>query len=71
MNAPDETYSPAVLDHFRHPRNVGRLDDADGVGASGNADCGDTVTVFLRIRDERITEIRFPVSYTHLRAHET
>ena len=59
-------YSEKVMDHFRNPRNVGEIADADGVGEVGNAKCGDIMKMYLKIEDGIIT-----VSYTHLRAHET
>ena len=45
-------YSEKVMDHFRHPRNVGVIEDADGVGEVGNAKCGDIMKIYLKIRDE-------------------
>jgi len=52
-------YSDKVIDHFRNPRNVGYFEDADGVGQIGDPECGDYLFLFLRIRENRITEARF------------
>ena len=52
-------YSEKVMDHFRKPRNVGRLEDADGVGEVGNAKCGDIMTIYLKIKDDRIEDVKF------------
>ena len=47
-------YTEKVLDHFEHPRNVGALDDANGVGTVGNAKCGDIMQMFLTVNDDGI-----------------
>ena len=47
-------YSDKVMDHFQHPRNVGKIDDADGIGEVGNAKCGDIMRIFLDIDDNGI-----------------
>ena len=52
-------YSEKVMDHFRNPRNVGRIEDADGVGEVGNAKCGDIMTIYLKIKDETIEDVKF------------
>ena len=52
-------YSETVMDHFRNPRNVGRMEDADGVGEVGNAKCGDIMTIYLKIKDEIIEDVKF------------
>ena len=44
-------YSEKVLDHFQHPRNVGEIPDADGVGLVGNAKCGDIMQMFIKVND--------------------
>ncbi len=49
-------YSEKVLDHFQHPRNVGEIPDASGVGTVGNAKCGDIMQMFLKINDDEIVE---------------
>lgn len=52
-------YSDKVMDHFRNPRNMGRISDADGVGRVGNPVCGDVMEMFIRVRGSRISGIRF------------
>lgn len=52
-------YSDKVMDHFRHPRNVGVIEDADGVGEVGNAKCGDIMKMYLKIDDDTITDVKF------------
>ena len=52
-------YSEKVMDHFRNPRNVGEIPDADAVGTAGNPVCGDLMTIFLKIKDDRIVDIKF------------
>ena len=52
-------YSKTVMDHFRNPRNVGVIEDADGVGEVGNPLCGDMMTIYLKIEDDRIADIKF------------
>ena len=52
-------YSKTVLDHFRNPRNVGVLDDPDGVGKVGNPLCGDIMTIYLKVSNEHIEDIKF------------
>ena len=52
-------YSKTVMDHFRNPRNVGVIDDADGVGEVGNPLCGDMMTIYLKIEKENIADIKF------------
>ena len=47
------------MDHFQHPRNVGKLPDADGVGEVGNAKCGDIMKIYLKIRDDVIEDVKF------------
>lgn len=56
-------YTPLVLDHFNNPRNVGRIDDYDGIGRIGDPDCGDflEVTIKLSANNERIDQIRYRV----------
>lgn len=53
------TYSLKVQDHFANPRNVGRMEDADGVGEVGNAVCGDIMKIYLKIENEIITDVKF------------
>ena len=52
-------YSEKVMDHFRNPRNVGVIEDADGVGEVGNAKCGDIMKIYLKIRDGVIEDVKF------------
>lgn len=52
-------YSKKVMDHFVNPRNVGSIDDADGVGEVGNAKCGDIMRVYLKIQDGIIEDVKF------------
>lgn len=49
-------YSEKVMDHFIHPRNVGTMDDADGIGEVGNPQCGDIMKIYLKINDDGIIE---------------
>lgn len=53
------TYSEKVRDHFANPRNVGKLDQADGVGEVGNAVCGDIMKIYLKIENDVITDVKF------------
>lgn len=55
----DVGYSEKVMDHFTNPRNVGDIPDADGVGTVGNPVCGDVMRIYLKIKDDVITEARF------------
>ena len=52
-------YSEKVMDHFTNPRNVGKMDDADGVGEVGNAKCGDIMKIYLKIENDIITDVKF------------
>ena len=53
-------YSEKVMDHFRNPRNVGQIDDADGIGEVGNAKCGDIMRMYIKVDDDQvITDIKF------------
>ncbi|MBQ7828571.1 MAG: Fe-S cluster assembly scaffold protein NifU [Clostridia bacterium] len=52
-------YSEKVMDHFRNPRNVGVIEDADGVGEVGNAKCGDIMKIYLKIENDRIADVKF------------
>ncbi len=52
-------YSPIVLDHFKSPRNVGEIPNADGVGEVGNPVCGDMMNVYIKVADNRIADIKF------------
>ena len=52
-------YSEKVMDHFRNPRNVGVIEDADGVGEVGNAKCGDIMKIYLKIDNDTISDVKF------------
>ena len=52
-------YSETVMDHYRNPRNVGVIEDADGVGEAGNAVCGDIMKIYLKIEDSTVADVRF------------
>ncbi len=52
-------YSEKVLDHFRSPRNVGEIEDADGVGSVGNPVCGDMMCIYIKVKDDKIEDIKF------------
>ena len=52
-------YSAKVMDHFRNPRNVGVIEDADGVGEVGNAKCGDIMKFYIKVDDDVVTDIKF------------
>ena len=52
-------YSEKVMDHFRNPRNVGVIENADGVGEVGNPVCGDIMKIYLKIEDDTIADVRF------------
>ena len=52
-------YSEKVMEHFRHPRNVGVIENADGIGEVGNAKCGDIMKMYLKIENDIITDVKF------------
>ena len=52
-------YSEVVMDHFMHPRNVGVIEDASGVGQVGNAKCGDIMKIYLKIENDIIVDVKF------------
>ena len=52
-------YSEKVMDHFRNPRNVGVIENADGIGEVGNAKCGDIMKIYLKIEDGIIADVKF------------
>ena len=52
-------YTETVMDHFKNPRNVGSIENADGVGEVGNAKCGDIMKIYLKIKDNVIEDVKF------------
>lgn len=52
-------YSEKVMDHFTNPRNVGKIEDADGIGEVGNAKCGDIMKIYLKIENDIIVDVKF------------
>ena len=58
-DVPQIGYTEKVMDHFMHPRNVGEIADADGVGEVGNAKCGDIMKMYLKIKDNRVEDVKF------------
>ena len=52
-------YSEKVMDHFQHPRNVGVIENADGVGEGGNPKCGDIMKIYLKIENDTIVDVKF------------
>jgi len=52
-------YSEKVMDHFRNPRNLGKMDDADGIGEVGNVKCGDIMRMYIKVKDDIITDVKF------------
>ncbi|MDH5783656.1 MAG: Fe-S cluster assembly scaffold protein NifU [Candidatus Bathyarchaeota archaeon] len=52
-------YTEKVMEHFRNPRNMGEIPDADGVGTVGNPVCGDLMTIYIKVKDNKIADIKF------------
>ena len=52
-------YSEKVMDHFSNPRNVGEIEDADGVGEVGNPTCGDMMNIYIKVKDGILTDVKF------------
>jgi nitrogen fixation NifU-like protein len=54
-------YTDKVLEHFTNPRNIGEIPDANGIGTIGSEECGDMIRVWIKITDERLTDIKYKV----------
>jgi nitrogen fixation NifU-like protein len=54
-----DIYTKKVLDHFKNPRNMGEIKDADGVGTVGNPTCGDVMTIYIKVEENKIKDIKF------------
>lgn len=52
-------YSQKVMEHFQNPRNVGVIEDADGIGEVGNPTCGDMMKIFIKVKDDTLTDMKF------------
>ena len=52
-------YNDKIMDHFQNPRNAGEIDNPDGVGTVGNPSCGDIMTIYIKVENDRIADIRF------------
>ena len=52
-------YSEKVMEHFMNPRNVGEIEDADGIGEEGNPICGDMMTFYIKVKDNRLEDVKF------------
>ena len=52
-------YSATVMDHFNNPRNAGVIEDADGIGEVGNPVCGDMMTFYIKVKDNRLEDVKF------------
>ena len=52
-------YSQKVMDHFANPRNVGEIEDADGIGEEGNPVCGDMMTFYIKVKDNKLEDVKF------------
>lgn len=52
-------YSEKVMEHFRNPRNMGEIPDADGVGTVGNPVCGDMMTIYIKVKDNKLEDVKF------------
>ena len=52
-------YTPKVMEHFSNPHNVGEIPDADGIGEVGNPVCGDMMTIYIKVKDDKIEDIKF------------
>jgi len=52
-------YTEKMMEHFKNPRNMGEIPDADGVGTVGNPVCGDLMTIYIKVKDNRLEDIKF------------
>ena len=52
-------YSEKVIDHFANPRNVGEIENADGIGEVGNSECGDIMKMYIKVDDNKISDVKF------------
>jgi nitrogen fixation NifU-like protein len=52
-------YSEKVMEHFRNPHNMGEIPDADGVGTVGNPVCGDLMTIYIKVKDDKLEDVKF------------
>jgi len=59
MGEPIGPYNSIVIDHLNHPRNMGEMEDPDGVGEAQNPACGDTMRLFIKVEADRITDVKF------------
>jgi nitrogen fixation NifU-like protein len=59
MEEPSRSYTPIVMDHFQHPRNMGEMENPDAVGEAQNPVCGDTMRLFIKLEEDRITDAKF------------
>lgn len=59
MNGFNTQYSEKVMEHFKNPRNVGEIPDADGIGNVGNPICGDIMRLYIKVRDDKIVDAKF------------
>jgi nitrogen fixation NifU-like protein len=55
----NDKYSEKVLDHFKNPRNIGEIKNADGIGTVGNPTCGDVMTIYIKVKNNKIEDIKF------------
>lgn len=54
-------FTDEVIDHFSNPRNAGELEDANGIGNAGDPDCGDTMKLYIKVKDDVVTDVRFKI----------
>src|SRR5574340_1315896 len=55
----EQMYNEVVMDHFKNPRNVGEIQDADGIGEVGNPACGDIMAFYIKVEDNRLVDVKF------------